>query len=484
MKNFFRKKIKWTGIAAIFLFTAVMIAALAAFYSCGTIPGIGLADNENGDDLTFASQNNYARNDIVVDDTIPIRETTKNDPPPARIEKDSFGAEPTEKEKPAEIPSGNLIGPPPNTDPPFVSSAPASQPAKDGTVKLSFLAAGDNVIHESIIDDARERAKEGEKFNFKDMYKDIGDIVKAADIAMVNMETPIAGDDFEYSGYPNFNTPKEDAFALIDIGFDIFNLANNHMLDKWEQGYLNSINFWANQKNAFAIGGFRDKADFENIRIYEKNGVSIAFLSYTYSTNGMNLPKDSKMAIPFLDDATVERQVKAAKPLADLLFVVMHWGDEDSFTPNQWQRSLAQMMADNGVDVIIGMHPHVFQETKWINRPDGKKTLITYSIGNMISNMYPAQNMIGGFLTFDIVKATKNGVSDTVIQNAKIIPVVTHYNMRRKNYQVYIFENYTEELAKSHGGIDSDSKFSYKYLKDLVIKYVAPEFLSDFYKNK
>ena len=141
-------------------------------------------------------------------------------------------------------------------------------------------------------------------------------------------------------------------------------------------------------------------------------------------------------------------------------------------------------MADNGVDVIIGIHPHVLQEVKWINRPDGKKTLIAYSLGNFISNMYPAINMVGGILTFDIVKTTKNGESNTVIQNAKIIPVVTHLNMRRKGYQVYRFEDYTGELAKSHGGIDSDPKFSYKYLKDIIIKYVAPEFLSDFYKNK
>jgi poly-gamma-glutamate synthesis protein (capsule biosynthesis protein) len=469
MKKSLRKKSKFIDIAAIFISIAVLISCLASVYSCGMIPGMNSAD-QDGEDLTFAAQNNHARNDIVVEDN--INETTKFNPPPTTVEKITIGEE-TEKITEEQI----LYMPPP---PPVINTPDTS--VKDGTIKLSFLAAGDNIIHQSMMDDATERAKEGEKFNFKDMYKDIADIIKAADISFVNMETPIAGDEFEYTGYPNFNTPKENAFAIMDIGFDIVNLANNHMLDKKEKGYLNSINFWDNQP-AFAIGGFKDKADFEKIRIYEKNGVTIAFLSYTYGTNGMVLPKDSKMVIPILDDATVERQVKAARPLADLVFVVMHWGEEDSFTPSQWQRSLAQMMADNGVDVIIGMHPHVLQETKWISRPDGKKTLITYSLGNLISNMYPAQNMVGALLTFDIVKTTKNGESNTVIQNAKIIPVVTHLNMRRKNYQVYRFEDYTESLAKSHGGIDSDSKFSYKYLKDIIIKYVAPEFLSDFYKK-
>jgi poly-gamma-glutamate synthesis protein (capsule biosynthesis protein) len=306
--------------------------------------------------------------------------------------------------------------------------------------------------------------------------------VKSYDIALVNVETPIAGDEFKYDGYPNFNTPKENAFALMDIGFNIINTANNHMLDKWEKGYQNSIEFWSRQKNAFEIGSFRNKEDFETLRVYKKDGVSIAFLSYTYSTNGMTLPAGSTMVIPYIDHATIERQVKAARPLADLLFVVMHWGDEDSFTPNQQQRTLAQMMVDNDVDVILGMHPHVFQETKWVTRPNGKKTLITYSIGNMISGMLGAKNMIGGFLCFDIVKTNQNGISETAIENVEMIPIITHYNMKRKGFQIYRFEDYTEELAKAHGNINSDNRFSYKYIKDLIVQNVAPEFLSDFYK--
>jgi poly-gamma-glutamate synthesis protein (capsule biosynthesis protein) len=132
--------------------------------------------------------------------------------------------------------------------------------------------------------------------------------------------------------------------------------------------------------------------------------------------------------------------------------------------------------------VILGMHPHVLQETKWVTRPNGKKTLITYSIGNMISGMLGAKNMIGGFLCFDIVKTTQNGISETKIENAEMIPVITHYNMKRKGFQIYKFEEYTEELAKLHGNINSDNKFSYKYIKDLIVANVAPEFLSDFYK--
>jgi hypothetical protein len=92
--------------------------------------------------------------------------------------------------------------------------------------------------------------------------------------------------------------------------------------------------------------------------------------------------------------------------------------------------------------------------------------------------MLGAKNMIGGFLAFDIVKTG----SETTIENAQMIPVITHYNMKRKGFQLYKFEDYTEELAKLHGNINSDNKFSYKYIKDLIIANVAPEFLSGFYK--
>jgi len=485
MKNKF--KIINAAIACIFI--TVLFSGLTVISGCGTLLGM---DSDDGEELTFASKSNYERNDILADaieNPNTVRDNNKiniGQTPEISQINDSQPEQAGETDKienqtvPDSVISENTV----NTDAiPADTTDMQANNIKDGTVRLKFIAAGDNIMHSNMIDDAKERVKDKENFNFKDMYKDIASIIKSSDIALVNVETPIAGDEFAYSGYPMFNTPKENGFALTNIGFNIINIANNHMLDKWEKGYINNIDFWESQQNVLLIGGFKDEEDFENIRIYEKDGVSIAFLSYTYGTNGMYLPKESKMVIPYIDDATVERQVKAARPLADLVFVVMHWGDEDIFAPNQWQRSLAQMMVDNGVDVIIGMHPHVLQETKWVNRPDGGRTLIAYSLGNMISGMLGAQNMIGGLLSFDIVKTTKNGESDTKIENAQIIPIITHYDKRRKAFQLYKFEDYTQELAKAHGNINSDNKFSYKYIKDLVKQIIAPEFLSDFYKE-
>ena len=483
-------KHKLFSCIVIVMIPMILIILTAAVSSgCGIITSSSDSDADEG--LTFATREDYERNDVYINDLNNTSNTDNTDAVDivATTNTDDNADNANTKINPESTTVAETAKPVETETEIETEAETESPPAPPQVVKVSFLAAGDNIMHMNMIDDAKQRAGEGANFNFKDMYTDIAPIVQAYDIALINIETPIAGDEFEYSGYPMFNTPKENAFDLMDMGFNIINTANNHMLDKWEKGYKNSIEFWDSHKNykggnILQLGSFKDAADFETPRIYNMNGISIAFLSYTYGTNGMALPAGSKMVIPFLQDtAMIERQIKAARPLADCLFVVMHWGEEDHFTPSASQKNLAQMMVDNGVDVIIGMHPHVLQETKWVDRPDGGKTLITYSIGNLISGMLYKQNMIGSFLGFDIIKTTQNGESSISIENAKMIPTVTHYNMDRMRFQIYNFENYTEELAKQHGCIKFSSDFSYKYLKDLIITNIAPEFLSDFYKS-
>ena len=459
-----------------FLKSIIVLSVILVLISgCGIISGI--SNPSNGEDLTFSPRDNITRNDIFIDSNNTTATTAETINETTTLPNNSdYGDYGDYGPKPSELVTTET------------TDSNLKHNSGNETIRLNFVAAGDNIMHLNMLNDAKDRAKDGKVYNFIDMYKDIEYIIKAADISLVNVETPIAGDEFAHSGYPMFNTPKENGFALVDIGFDVICIANNHMLDMKEKGYMNHIAFWESQ-NVLQIGGFKDTEDFENIRIYEKDGVSIAFLAYTYDTNGMYLPTGSKMVIPVIDINIIARQVKSARILADLVIVVMHWGQEDVFTPNQWQRTLAQTIVDNGADVIIGMHPHVLQETKWADRPDGGKTLITYSIGNMISGMLGTANMVGGFLSFDIVKTKKDGAFETTIENAKVIPVISHYEMingEKRGFQTYAFEDYTEELAQKHGNIfagDTDKKFTYKYVKEIIMNNIAPEFLSDFYKD-
>lgn len=336
--------------------------------------------------------------------------------------------------------------------------------------RISFLAAGDNLIHDGIYIDAQKRATaESYAYNFAPMYEEVAELIRNADIAFINQETPMGGAELGYSGWPNFNSPQDLGRTMVDLGFDIVNIANNHMLDKREIGLANTINFWESQP-VLLLGGYKSKEDYDNIRVYEHDGIKIAFIAYTYSkaalgTNGMLLPANSPYVIPYADDADIIRRLGLAKETgADLIFASMHWGNENTFTPTKEQRRLARLLADNGVDVIIGHHPHVLQPIEWLDRDDGGQTLVIYSLGNFVSMMQSAMNMLGGFVTFDIVK---EGFDKPYIDNVSFIPTIFYFNKNYRDCKVYLMEDYTQTLDNSHarGKFLESSK---KWLKDTV----------------
>ncbi|MBE6701760.1 MAG: CapA family protein [Ruminococcaceae bacterium] len=371
------------------------------------------------------------------------------------------------------------------SDPPPSPPEEPDEPVEPEVTRLNFVAFGDNLIHSSIIEDGERLASEysrEEKYYFDPMYENFSDIVSSADIAFINQETPIAGPDFPKAGYPNFNTPDEMGDTLIRLGFDVINTATNHMLDCRGKGLMYHLNYWADKEDlgVIQIGSYKDKADYDNIRVYEKDGVKIAFLAYTYSTNGMTAGAGYEdIYIPIPSNEELAKKVKEAKEIADLVFVSMHWGDEDSFTPNATQRDQAQTLVDAGADLIIGTHPHVIQEMKWKENSEGHKTLIVYSLGNFISTMYYPWNMFGGYLSVDIVK-DENGA---YLENPLFNPTMCHYSLKRRELKMYTLEEYSEELYKMHGTTLKNGTYSYDKIIQKVKEYIAPEFLTDYFNN-
>ena len=318
------------------------------------------------------------------------------------------------------------------------------------TARISFLAAGDNVIHPCIYMDAEERATEETRpYNFKPMYEDVADYIAGFDLAFINQETLMCGEGFALSGYPNFNSPQDLGRDLLDIGFDIVGISNNHMLDKGSKGLLATINFWESEEmsDILMIGGYKSREDFDNIRTIERDGVKIAFLSYTYGTNGMTLPQGSELVVPYINDEDIIRQCALAEDVGDITVVSIHWGEENITTPTDEQRRVAQLLADNGADVILGHHPHVIQPIEWIESANGE-ALCIYSLGNLVSAMQYWQNMVGGFFTFEIV-----GYSDgsTHVEAPKFVPTAFFYGPRYYNSHLYFLKDYPEDVAKNHG---------------------------------
>jgi len=362
----------------------------------------------------------------------------------------------------------------------------------DTTKRVSFFAVGDNIIHECVYLDAMTVASSvgaPTQYYFENMYADIKKDVKAADIAFVNAEGPL-NPEYKPNGYPSFNAPAEAGSALVNVGFDVINLANNHMLDfNKGSGLQETIDYW-NEKEVVTLGGHESREDYNNIRIISKNGIDIAILSYTYGTNGIKLGADtSNIYIPYINDSEIERQIGEARGKADVVMVSMHWGDENSFEPNGEQKRLAKLIADRGADAIIGHHSHTIQPVEWLEGKDGNKTLVIYSLGNILHTQLKSYNLVGGAVTFDIVKEEEGS---PYIENVVFTPTVCHYTAntavldsldyyKRENLKIYYLSDYTEELAKEHGS-QYWNKFDLATLKGYVADTISEEFLPDSYK--
>ena len=330
-----------------------------------------------------------------------------------------------------------------------------TEPPIPPDITVNMLAVGDNLVQTYVYLAAQAQSADGVSYNFAPLYENIKPIVQAADVAIINQETLICGGDYEVSGSNfNFNSPVELGDAMVDVGFDIFTIANNHMLDKTIYGLESSLDYWDGMMQKYpilAVGAYRNEEDQNRIRVQEVNGMKIAYLAYTEHLNGYSIPADSPIRIGDTEDeALIERQIKEAKEIADAVVVAAHWGTEDTHIVRDDVKELAQKMVNWGADVILGSHPHTAQTMEYLEREDGTMGFVYYSLGNFISAQTDNFNMIGEMGTFDLVKDGATG--KVSVLNVGCIPVITHYdNGNFANLRLYPYNMYTPELAASHG---------------------------------
>lgn len=345
--------------------------------------------------------------------------------------------------------------------------------------EVSFAAVGDNLIHSSIYKQAAKRAN-NEGYDFTFAFENAVDLIEPADIAVINQETLICNDVYEPSTYPRFNSPIALGDHMLDIGFDVFTIANNHTLDKNTDGLTACLDYWDSRENAVVAGAYRNEEDKNNIRLNEVNGVTFSYLSYTESLNGLYLPSDSPLIIGDANDIDgIVKDIEAAEQISDVCVVALHWGVENSDVISNHQRNYAKILAEAGADIIIGNHPHVLRNIEYIQRDDGSKALCAYSLGNFISAQSAAQNLIGGVLQFNVsayVSDTIETDEQPVISDVKLIPIVTHYDYNYSNVRIYKLSDYTPELAKAHG-VNICSRMTYDYIIDVLKLNINEEFL-------
>lgn len=338
--------------------------------------------------------------------------------------------------------------------------------------RISFVAVGDNLIHDTVYEQAAARSSSG--YDFSDAYERVAHLIEEPDVAILNQET-IISTEHNVSSYPMFNSPVELGEEMLEIGFDVFNIATNHSIDCGEKGLISAINYWK-EKDAITTGAYLNSEDFANIPMHEVNGVKIAYLGLTESTNGLSLPDDTEVILVLAsEESRIQQRIMQAKEVADIVVVNAHWGNEYTHEPTENQRQLAEKMASWGADVIIGHHPHVIQPVEYIENADGRRTLVAYSLGNFISAQNRGPRMLGGMLNFEIVK--NNTTGELAFENVKFSGVVTHYGYGTSNIRVYPLADYTEELASKHGVLSKTSDFSLQYLYDILNEVIDKQFL-------
>ena len=312
------------------------------------------------------------------------------------------------------------------------------------------------------------------------MYTGVAERISAADIAFINHESPAAGKEYGISGYPTFNSPRESVDALVEVGFDVINLANNHILDKRVAGARATVEY-VQSLPVTELGVYLDEEDHGNLRITEVNGVRIAWLSFFDLTILQYNPNMNNIIIPLMDDdAKITSAIADAKTKADFVIVSAHWGREQPQVTKE-QKRVAALMSEAGADVILGHHSHILQPVEWHDNADGSRTLVAYSLGNFISTQYYANNMIGGMLTFDVVKDNEG---ECTLENIVFRPTVTHYSFNRDGLQLYMLEDYTEDMAKTHGTTlkSNPAPFTLQWIYSHVRSVIDEAFLPEYFE--
>jgi len=289
---------------------------------------------------------------------------------------------------------------------------------KSYRTEATLSAVGDLLIHSTVYD----AAQTGENsYNFNPMLDRVKQYLQETDISIANQETIIGGTEIGLSNYPSFNSPFEVADALQEAGVDIVSIANNHTLDRGEKAIMNAINHYETIDMQY-VGGYKSEEDRATLRTITENGITFSFLSYTYGTNGIPVPEGKEYFVNLIDREKIERDVKEAKENSDVVVVAMHWGVEYILLPNSEQEDLADFLAGLNVDIVIGHHPHVLQPMKFLDRPDGKKMFVVYSLGNFLSGQKDDYKDIGGILQLRVEKFVDGAETNIDIKVDDFIP--------------------------------------------------------------
>lgn len=321
---------------------------------------------------------------------------------------------------------------------PTTSSVSAAHPVPGGqapTIHATLVFGGDLLMHmplgASVLD------PDTGHYDFSRIFAPISPYLAEGDLAAANLETVLAGADRGYTNYPRMNSPTDLAAELAQSGFDLVSTANNHALDQGWDGLV----FTADALDAAGMahaGTYRSIDERTTPLVRDVGGVKVAFLAYADRLNGLPLPKDRPYAVSMLERRQVSDDVGRARAAgAELVVAQVHWGSEYMRQPSRPQREEARMLLEEGVDVIVGSHPHVVQPIVTLTVDRGGRPFtgyVAYSLGNLVSTQIWRYSDSGLLLYVDI----ERGPTGAQVTGLRYLPVYVQrgWENGRRAYRV------------------------------------------------
>ena len=296
--------------------------------------------------------------------------------------------------------------------------------------RVTLLFVGDLMQHDEQIKAARVPGS----YEYADCFKHVKEEISGADVAIANLEVTLGGK--PYRGYPAFSAPDEFLYAIKDTGFDVLLTANNHCLDRGGKGIRRTIQL-LDSLHIPSAGTYLDEADRESRYplLIEKSGFRIVLLAYTYDTNGLR-PSDPYI-VNYIDREQIKADILRARQMRpDAIIACMHWGIEYRPLPEKTEREMADWLIKQGVDHVIGSHPHVLQPME-VKRDENTpaKHLVVYSLGNFVSNMSKKKTDGGAMVKLELVKF--GGITRLAQCGYSLVWTSRPVLSGKKNFEVY-----------------------------------------------
>lgn len=345
-----------------------------------------------------------------------------------------------------------------------------SAPKSTNTARLMF--AGDNVVYNTVFTQANEKA-DGNGYDFSGAYDGLKEVIAKSDLAVINQNT-VMDDKNEPSAAPEFNTPDQMLDKLIDLGFDVFNQANDHIMDMGISGAINDIALFKMKENeALLTGLYENKDVMMQPHVKEVNGIKVSFVGITESLGYYEMSEETEIGILNLSDerssadeleGTMKQLVETGKNASDIVCVLVHWDSESDSTLSDYQNEVIDKLLKYGADIIIGTGKNDLQKFEYKTNGDNEQALIIPSLGKVISLEESADSFLGGIADVTVSKDPKT--NKTTVSSAKLIPTVTVYDEDYANVRVLPLAKCSEAIISKHGFVTENKNFTFSYIND------------------